>query len=227
MTTPYDRYSVPSPVIPDSGFIPAVPIETRKQRRAQRRERAMNRALGATSAFEAMRQGESQVPSPFGETDKNIAEKERSGLVGGIASLFDYYSDVVDPFAALRIAGETVNTPIGSIPLGPVAYASKISGIIPDLGRFAGGMLTQDMGMFSDAGKSLRESWAGDAARVEKTKEVLSNHNAGTIPFLQAWKELGDIQQDRPLMSQMASGALTDPVNVIPFGKILGVGSGM
>ena len=78
----------------------------------------MNRALGATSAFEAMRQGESQVPSPFGETDKNIAEKERSGLVGGIASLFDYYSDVVDPFAALRIAGETVNTPIGSIPLG-------------------------------------------------------------------------------------------------------------
>lgn len=225
MTTPDDRYSVPSPIIPDSGFIPAVPIETRKQRRAQRRERAMNRALGATSAFEAMRQGESQVPSPFGafgDKDKGIVQEERSGILGALGWTLDAYGDLVDPFAQLA---KLYNPHISNV--------GKVSGVIPAAWNFATNLFASNpYDVFFDPEERKRkfidpivDNWKGEAERNQSAKEVIDNYQAGNISFGEYWKQLGDIQQSAPIMNQITTGAMTDPVGLIPVGKVLGVGS--
>ena len=233
MTTPDNRFSIPR-FQPPTPVIPAGSIETRSMREAKRRQRATERAIGGVGAFNALQQGRQQVASPYGKQDPNVVKEKQKGLFGKIGAAFEAYADLVDPFASIAIANTYMDAIPGSQHLNPyqkefmspipVSSIAKISGILPALWNVSKSTSTNRIvqDIMSPEGRQdlvspFLDNWNAEDARIEETRQVLRDRDAGTISFADAWLKLGDIQQSRPLTSQMMTGMLTDPVGLIPF----------
>ena len=203
------------PSVPQVGLagmeFPELPSRGERRRKRAERVKQTNARMGA---FQAMSQGR-DIPSGIGAADPDITPKE-PGMISKIFSLWD---DATAPFAALGVyssndqSGQTTSNIFQGLGL-PESISNTLAMSPNAISHRLGGAALTSLLSSNDP-----DAQAKEAERVAETGRILASYDRGELELGEAFRQLGNIQQSRPTLMQIGTGAAYDPTNLIPFGS--------